>query len=65
MTRILNTPAVKFVERGGTMIIEDLGRTNPWSLDWFCPRKECEPCKGRMFLAREAEEEALPVCKNW
>ena len=59
MTKILNTPAVKFVERGGTTIIEDLGRTNPWSQDWFCPRKECAPCNGRLFLAQEEKEETL------
>ena len=43
----------------GTTIDNDLGRTNPWSLDWFCPRKECEPCKVWLFLAEEAEKEAL------
>ena len=59
MVSLLNTPAVKFVERRGTTIEDDLGRTNPWSLDWFCPRKECEPCRGRLFLAKEVEEEAL------
>ena len=59
MTKILDTPAVKFVERGGTTIMEDLGRTNPWSQDWFCPRKECAPCNGRYFLAQEEEEETL------
>ena len=37
---LLNTPGVKFVERGGTMLIFDAGRTNPWSQDWFCPIKE-------------------------
>ena len=64
MTRTLNTPVVKFVERGGTMIIEDLGRTNPWSLDWFCPRKEFSPCNRRMFLANKFEKEAIARVVN-
>ena len=33
VVKLLNTPLVEFIERGGTMIEEDLGRTTPWSLD--------------------------------
>ena len=59
MVKLLNTPSAKFVERRGTTVIDDLGRTNPWSQDWFCPRTECEPCKGTLYLVKEAEKEAL------
>ena len=59
MVELLDTPAAKFVERRGTMIEDDFGRNNPWSRDWFCPWKECEPCRGRLFLTKEVDEEAL------
>ena len=38
----MNTPACRFVERvGGGTIIDLLGKSNPWTKDWFCGRKEC------------------------
>ena len=42
-------------------MIDDLGKTNPWAAEWFCPRKDCLPCQGRSFLAQEAEEEAAKM----
>ena len=44
--------------------MEDLGRTNQWAAEWFCPRKDCLPCQGRAFLAKEEEEEALRLVAN-
>ena len=49
ITSSMNTPQVRFVERSGTTVMEDLGRTNPWAAEWFCPRKDCVPCQGRSF----------------
>ena len=57
----MNSPKVRFVERAGTTVIEDLGRNNPWAGEWFCPRNDCLPCKGRQILAAEAEQEALQL----
>ena len=59
LAQATNTPQVRFVERAGTTIMEELGRNNPWATDWFCPRKDCLPCQGMAFLAKEEEEEAL------
>ena len=28
-------------------------------MSWFCPRKNCLPCKGRLLLAKEEEDETL------
>ena len=55
----MDSPQVQFVERAGDTVIEGLGRTNPWSMEWFCPRSDCLPCQGRIILAAEAEEEAM------
>ena len=30
----------------------------------MCPRDECQPCRGRDFLAHEAEKEALSMVTN-
>ena len=54
-----NFPQVRFVERAGTTLMEELGNNNPWANDWFCPRQDCLPCQGRLELAKEAEEEAM------
>ena len=43
------------------MILEELGRTNPWNLNWFCPKMECTPCRGRQYLTKEAEEDVLKM----
>ena len=43
LAQATNTPQVRFVERAGTTLMEELGRNNPWSTDWFCPRKDCLP----------------------
>ena len=61
MAQATNSPQVRFVERTGTTLIEDLGRSNPWASEWYCPRKDCLPCQGRAFLAQEETEEATKL----
>ena len=56
-----NCPQVRFVERAGTTLMEELGNNNPWANDWFCPRQDCLPCQGRLELAKEAEEVAMKM----
>ena len=31
---VMNCPQVRFVEKAGTTVIEDLGRNNPWAAEW-------------------------------
>ena len=58
MCQASNCPKVRFLERAGTTLIEELGKNNPWASEWYCPRQDCLPYQGRMELAAEAEEEA-------
>ena len=44
--------------------MEDLGRTNPWSLNWFYSRKKCVPCNVRQSLAKEPEEKILAMVEK-
>ena len=41
--------------------MEEFGSNNPWSCEWFCPRKDCLPCQGRIFLAEEEIEQSLKM----
>ena len=41
--------------------MEELGSNNPWSTEWFCPRKDCLQCQGRAFLAEEETEQSLKL----
>ena len=43
LCRTTNTPTARFVERGGTTLIEMVGRNNPWAKEWSCPRDNCYP----------------------
>ena len=61
LAQATNSPQIRFVERAGTTLMEDLGRNNPWASEWYCPRKDCLPCQGRAFLAKEEEEEAIKL----
>ena len=61
LCRTTNTPTARFIERGGTTLVELVGRNNPWAKEWTCPRQDCLPCQGRMILAAEAEEEAAKM----
>ena len=47
------------MEKGGPTILDQVGRNNPWAGEWFCLRGNCLPCKWRLLLAKEAEEETL------
>ena len=38
-----NCPQVRFIERAGVTIMEELGRNNPWAQEWTCLRKDCLP----------------------
>ena len=44
--------------------MELVGKSNPWSREWFCPRKNCVPCKGRLLLAAEDAEERLQMAEK-
>ena len=59
-----NCLQVRFVERAGTTVMEELGRNNPWANEWSCPRQDCLPCQGHLLLAAEAEEEAMKMAGN-
>ena len=61
ITTAMGSPRARFVERAGVTIMEELGSNNPWSTEWYCPRKDCLPCQGRAFLAKEEEEEAIKL----
>ena len=60
----MNCPQVRFVERAGTTVIEDLGRNNPLVSEWSFPRPNCLPCPGCTILAAEAEEEATRMVRK-
>ena len=59
LVRILNCPSVKFVERAGNTILEELGSSNPWAREWTYIRKDCLPCLGQSLIAAEIELETL------
>ena len=44
LTAEMNTPGIRFVERGRNTVVEVLGRNNTWSKEWECNRKLCPPC---------------------
>ena len=46
-----NSLTVRFVERGGPTLMDLVGKNNPWSREWYCPRPNCYPCQGRRILA--------------
>ena len=50
---------MRFVERAGNTILEELGSSNPWVREWTFPRKDCLPCIGQSLIAAEIELEAL------
>ena len=58
-----NSPTVRFVERGGPTLMDLVGKNNPWSRDWYCPRPNCYPCQGRQILAAEEVEESLRMAE--
>ena len=61
ITQAMNYLQVRFVERAGMTVMEELGRNNPWASEWYCPGKDCLLCQGRAFLAAEEVEEAIQM----
>ena len=55
----LKIPSLRFVERSGCMIVQDVGQSDPWSRDMYCPRDGCWHCKGRYQIHKETEELAM------
>ena len=55
----VNSPSVRFVERGGPTLMDTVGRNNPNAKVWYCPRQDCEPCKGRRILGAEEAEDTV------
>ena len=56
LAQSLKVPSLRFVERSGTTIIEDVGQSDPWALDKCFERGDCWHCRGRLQLLQEAEE---------
>ena len=52
---------MRFVERGGYRIVYLVGQNNPWVSESGWERKDCLPCKGRYYLAQEAEKRTLAI----
>ena len=59
MAQALNVPSVRFVEKAGTTILQDVGQSDSWAKERFCPRKNCWHCQGRHKLLQEEEERAV------
>ena len=57
ITQAMNYLQVRFVERAGMTVMEELGRNNLWASEWYCPRKDCL-LEGRSgWLGRNQEDE--------
>ena len=41
--------------------METVGRNNPNAKEWYCPRQDCEPCKGRRILGAEEAEDTIRI----
>ena len=41
--------------------MDTVGRNNPNAKEWYCPRQECEPCKGRRILGAEEAEDTIRI----
>ena len=46
LTIELNTPAIRFVERGGRTVAQTLSRNNPWAGEWECRGRVVLPAEG-------------------
>ena len=47
LSKALDAPSLRFVEKGGTTIQEKFGQSDPWKGDTFCQREDCLHCQGR------------------
>ena len=61
LTAEMNTPGIRFVERGRNTVVEVLGRNNLWSKEGECNRKVCPQCWGRTYIAHRKEMEAMAL----
>ena len=52
------TKKIKFVERGGTTIIDILGRKNPWAREG-CDREDCLPCSEEKGKGGNCQQESI------
>ena len=52
LAEALNVPSMRFIEKAGTIVIQDVGQSDPWAVDQFCPRTNCWHCQGRHQLLR-------------
>ena len=61
LSQTMDAPRVRFVERGGQSVIEEVGSNNPWKQEQFCDRDSCGVCEGRMIIGAEKEEETAAM----
>ena len=46
-------PRVRFVERPGPTIEDELSRSDPWASDYYCGNPNCTPCCSRSMIKEE------------
>ena len=46
-------PRVRFVERPGPTIEDELSRSDPWASDYYCGNPNCTPCCSRAMIKEE------------
>ena len=51
---MLRAPALRFLETGGSTILDKVGQIDPWRSETFCQCKDCLHCKGRQVFVQEA-----------
>ena len=55
ITQAMDSPMVRFVERSGVKLVDDVGNTSD---DEYCGRIGCMVCEGRAVVGGEKEEES-------
>ena len=56
LSKTLEAPAFRFIEKGGNSFDSLLGQADPWKSDMSFEREGCLPCKSRLILLEEKEE---------
>ena len=59
LAEIIRELALRFVERGGSTILDKVGQNDPWRSETFCQRKDCLHCKGHQVLTQKEVEKAM------
>ena len=59
VSELMNKPALRFVEKGGSTILDKVGQSDPWKGETFCQRENCLHCQGRYILAQEEEDKVM------